>query len=234
MRLAVSALGAVGTVVAHSAIWETAPIGPDQPDYLNAVVTLRTVLGPTPLLERCGMSVFRVERNESNGGSFRLYCGHQEMVGSRFRVERSVEEMLASESGLGLTTAAPFEAFVGRVNSIRDETKAFLEDAARHGKRTYVYGASTKGGTLLQYFGLGPELIVAAADRNPYKWGKRWAGLGIDVVSEEEARATEPDYFFVLPWHFKREFLERERAFLDHGGKFIFPLPSFDVVGSQR
>lgn len=53
MRLAVSALGAVGTVVAHSAIWETAPIGPDQPDYLNAVVTLRTVLGPTPLLERC-------------------------------------------------------------------------------------------------------------------------------------------------------------------------------------
>jgi len=82
----------------------------------------------------------------------------------------------------------------------------------------------------LQYFGLDNTKIVAAAERNPDKWGKRTVGTNIPIVSEAEARAAGPDYFLVLPWHFMTEFKERERIFLEQGGKFIVPLPKFEII----
>ena len=98
------------------------------------------------------------------------------------------------------------------------------------GKKIYVYGASTKGNVLLQYLALETGIIVACADRNPVKWGRRTPGTNIPIVSEDSAR-EDADYFLVLPWHFKEEFLAREHRFLQRGGKFIFPLPKVEVVG---
>ena len=92
------------------------------------------------------------------------------------------------------------------------------------------YGASTKGNTMLQYFGLDHRLISAAAERNPDKWGKVTVGTRIPIVSEDEARHTKPDYFLVLPWHFLPEFREREKNYLVSGGKFIVPLPQFTLI----
>ena len=94
----------------------------------------------------------------------------------------------------------------------------------------YVYGASTKGNTLLQYFGLDRTLITAAAERNPDKCGKMTVGTHIPIVSEEEARAAKPDYFLVLPWHFLEEFRLREKVYLLSGGKFIVPMPHFTLI----
>jgi hypothetical protein len=98
------------------------------------------------------------------------------------------------------------------------------------GRKVYVYGASTKGNTVLQYFGLDHRVITAAAERNPQKWGKVTVGTRIPIVSEEEARRARPDYFLVLPWHFLREFQERERDYLHAGGRFILPAPHFAVI----
>ena len=103
-----------------------------------------------------------------------------------------------------------------------------IQTEAARGKKIYVYGASTKGNVLLQHFRLDASLIRACADKNPIKWGRRTPGTGIPIVSEEEARA-DADYFLVLPWSFKDEFLARETEFRARGGKFIFPLPVVEV-----
>jgi len=98
------------------------------------------------------------------------------------------------------------------------------------GKKIYVYGASTKGNTLLQFLNLTNCLIKTAADRNPDKWGKETVGTYIPIISEEQARKERPDYFLILPWHFLEEFLRREKEYLKSGGKFIVPLPSFKII----
>jgi hypothetical protein len=98
------------------------------------------------------------------------------------------------------------------------------------GKMSVGYGASTKGNVLLQFCGLGPDEIPAIADVNPEKLGCVSPGTHIPIVSEEEARALEPDYFLVLPWHFKSGIVEREREFLEKGGKMIFPFPESEIV----
>ena len=127
----------------------------------------------------------------------------------------------------------PYETFKKNVESIRRDIGSFLKNEKLQGKSIYVYGASAKGNTLLQYLNLDTSVITAAAERNPEKFGRRTPGTNIPIVSEEEARKAKPDYFVVLPWHFKKEFLEREKEYLSTGGKFVFPLPTFEVIGKE-
>ena len=93
-----------------------------------------------------------------------------------------------------------------------------------------IYGASTKGNTLLQLFGLTANDITAIAERSPYKFGKKTVGTEIPIVSEEEMRAAKPDYLLVLPWHFIDEFVKRERDYLEAGGALVVPCPEFKVI----
>jgi hypothetical protein len=120
--------------------------------------------------------------------------------------------------------------FAFHVGRIKRDVVGYIREQVGGGKTVYVYGASTKGNTLLQYFGLDCSLIKAAADRNPDKWGKVTVGTHIPIVSESEARASRPDYFLVLPWHFLDEFQQRERDYLRAGGRFILPAPHFSIV----
>lgn len=183
------------------------------------------------LLTRHRLRVLDVELNDVNGGSFRIYVAHagspvEPFPGADSRIRAREDE----ERDLALHTRAPYEAFAERVARVRDEVTLFIRQAVARGKVVDVYGASTKGNTLLQYFGLDHALIRWAAERNSDKWGKRTVGTRIPIVSEEQVRGEPPDYFLVLPWHFLREFEQRERAFLEAGGKFIVPLPTFRIV----
>jgi hypothetical protein len=108
-----------------------------------------------------------------------------------------------------------------------------LKKAKKQGKLVHGYGASTKGNTILQYAGLDSSYIEAAADRNPDKFGSETIATKIPIISEEDSRAMNPDYYLALPWHFLDEFLEREQEFLKRGGKFIVPLPEVRVVGAS-
>ena len=168
-----------------------------------------------------------LETNDINGGSFRSAVCHAD---APHETTAAVEKFRAREAELGLNSGAPYDAFRARIEGIRDELKAFIEGEIAKGKKIYAYGASTKGNTLFQFCGLDHRHISAAADRNPEKWGRRTPQTKIPIVSEATARADNPDYFLVLPWHFRDEFLKRERAFLDKGGKFIFPLPTVEIV----
>jgi len=185
------------------------------------------------LLTRHNLEVFDVELNDVNGGSFRIYIRHKGL-GKSIAVDPNaahrVEKIREDENLLGLNERKVYKDFVDRVNDLKEKTVSFIKDEVAKGKKVYVYGASTKGNTLLQFYGLDNHFITAAAERNPDKWGKKTVGTNIPIISEEQARTEKPDYFLVLPWHFLKEFQERERAFLESGGRFIIPLPKLEII----
>jgi SAM-dependent methyltransferase len=176
------------------------------------------------LLRRHGLEVFDVERNEINGGSFRAYIGH---IAAHARDE-SVPFLEAEERHLLGRRA--YSDFASRITSLKAKIHAFISQEKARGKVVYVYGASNRGNTLLQYFGLDHRLISAAAEVNPAKFGRRTVGTGIPIIPEEQARRDRPEYFLVLPWAFLEEFKRREREYLGSGGKFIVPLPDMRIV----
>lgn len=185
------------------------------------------------LLRRHGLQVFDAELNDVNGGSFRVYIKHKnggEKIKKSADAEVRLMEMRSSEKEMSLEQKGAHDEFVKRVKELKEKTLNFVKKERDSGKKIYVYGASTKGNTLLQFFGLTSDLIVAAVERNPDKWGKKTVGTNIPIISEEQARRENPDYFLILPWHFIEEFMEREEAFLRRGGKFIVPLPEFKII----
>ena len=122
-----------------------------------------------------------------------------------------------------------YNQFAQAVVKHRDELKAFIKDLQNNGKKIFGYGASTKGNVLLQYCGLTEQDLHCIAEVNPDKFGSFTPNTLIPIVSEQEAKAQNPDYFLVLPWHFRESIIEREQAFLEQGGKLIFPLPTLEV-----
>jgi 2-polyprenyl-3-methyl-5-hydroxy-6-metoxy-1,4-benzoquinol methylase len=180
------------------------------------------------LLRRHGLMVADVGENDINGGTIRVYACHQ---GGRFseRAEDArmrVYHMQRCEFDMKIDTAEPYAAFASRVAQIRTELPNLLRNLRAQGKIVYGYGASTKGNVILQYCGIGPDLVRGIADRNPAKWGQVTPGTGIPIISEDEMRAARPDHLLVLPWFFMREFLARETDFVWRGGKFIVPVPA--------
>lgn len=185
------------------------------------------------ILAAAGLKVARVQLNDSNGGSIRVWATH---IGcTTYDPWRdSVAELRRFEFDLELDTPRPYEKFMRRVQVHRDLLQSFLSSKRREGARIHIYGASTKGNTILQYCGIGHETVECAADRNPDKWGASIVGSGIPIVSEEESRAMRPNYYLVLPWHFRREFVQREAATVAAGTCLIFPLPEVSVVGASN
>lgn len=185
------------------------------------------------LLKRHNLEVFDVELNDINGGSFRIYIKYKD-GGQAIKIsegaQQRIDNLRNEEKRLKLNDKKIYEDFAERVEKIKKEVFYFIKGEVEKGKKVYVYGASTKGNTLLQYFNLDNSLISAAAERNSAKWGKKTVGTNIPIISEEQARAEKPDYFFILPWHFLKEFKEREAKYLKNDGKFIVPLPEFRII----
>lgn len=189
------------------------------------------------LLNLHDFSVADAQLNDVNGGSIRVFirnrAGGQNAFGTgayRKQAAERVSRLRESEAELGLDQATPYLEFAERVQGIKRQVHGFIKDQVERKKKVFVYGASTKGNVMLQYFGLDNSVINAAAERNPDKWGKVTVGTRIPIISEEEARAAKPDYFLVLPWHFIEEFKMRERDYLSSTGKFIVPLPQFTLI----
>ena len=140
--------------------------------------------------------------------------------------------MRAQENSIGLLPQAPYQEFRARVQRVGAKLRDWLRVEREQGREISVYGASTKGNTLLQVFAIDHTLIRSAAERNPEKWGKFTVGTWIPIVSEAEARSNAND-FLVLPWHFMQEIQTRERDFLHRGGKLIAPLPTPRVITAE-
>lgn len=187
------------------------------------------------LMARCGLKVFKVDFNNINGGSIRCYATHT----SNFKFkshefQQTLKRVRQQEFDLELDTDKPYKDFQDRINSHKEELSSLLKRLKIDGRCVHVYGASTKGNTILQWCGIDNTIIDYASDRNPDKSGARTIGTNIPIISEEESRRMKPDYYLVLPWHFRDEFLEREKEIINNGTKFIFPLPEIEIVGKQR
>jgi ADP-ribose pyrophosphatase YjhB (NUDIX family) len=183
------------------------------------------------MMKRAKLRVARVEFNDINGGSFRLLIRHESHTARRPEDEQLLARVRLNEERLGLQTQRPYSQFQTEIETIRHELTDLLKKLKTEGKKVYIYGASTKGNTILQFCGITKDLVGKAADRNPFKWGRRTLGTNISIVSEDDARRDKPDYFLVLPWHFFPEFVAREHAWLQSGGRFIIPLPGVRLVG---
>jgi SAM-dependent methyltransferase len=187
------------------------------------------------MLKDCGMKVLKVEFNDINGGSIRCYAAHASNFEFKSRDDhRTLVQVRQREFDLALDTDKPYRNFQDRINRHKDDLCGLLKGLRGQGKRIHVYGASTKGNTILQWCGIDRTIIDCAADRNPEKDGAKTIGTEIPIVSEEKSRAMKPDYYLVLPWHFKKEFLAREEALLAQGVGFIFPLPAIEIVQRGR
>lgn len=178
------------------------------------------------LLKRYGLEVFDLELRDLNGGSFRTYICFE----NTRPIANIVYEQIELEKLINLQRKKIYTDFTKRIKLVRKLVYEFIKQEVSKGKRVYVYGASTRGNTLLQYFHLDKKLIAKAVERNPEKWGTKIASVDIPIISEEQARKEKPDYMLVLPWFFKDEFLQREKEYLKDGGHFIFPLPQLEIV----
>jgi hypothetical protein len=180
------------------------------------------------LLSRNGLRIVDVQMNAVNGGSFAVTAAHES---SRLVTNNAVVEwLLEQEELMGLHTPKPFREFEERVYQHRLNLLNLVRGLVADGKKVLGYGASTKGNVLLQFCGLSSNELPAIAEVNPDKFGAYTPGTLIPIVSEAEAKAMKPDYFLVLPWHFKNSILERESEYLASGGKMIFPMPEIEIV----
>ena len=169
-----------------------------------------------------------MQTNAVNGGSFAVTaCKKSAQYISN---EPVIQWLLQQEADMGLDTPTPYRNFEERVFRHRKSLKGLIESLVASGKTIAGYGASTKGNVLLQFCGLGVEHIPFIAEVNEDKFGSFTPGTNIPIISEEDARNRKPDYFLVLPWHFRAGILEREWKFIQDGGKFIFPLPEIEII----
>jgi len=182
------------------------------------------------LFKKNGLSIIDVEVNSVNGGSYRIFATKTGVCDSlpSDSAKKRIEKIHTDETFLAQKST--YESFLSRLEKNKSQCVEFIESEVARGKTVWVYGASTKGNVILQYFGLDNRLISGASERSPWKWGRYTIGSMIKCVSEEEARREAPDYFLVLPYAFIDEFYERERSWRESGGKFIVPLPEFRVL----
>jgi C-methyltransferase C-terminal domain len=180
------------------------------------------------ILEEAGMRPIDVKMNNVNGGSFAVTAVRRD--DQTRAAQPAVTWLLEQEDRMGLATPRPYREFEDRVYRHRADLRRLLEALAAAGMKVVGYGASTKGNVLLQFCGIGPSLMCCIAEVNEEKFGAFTPGTGIPIVSEAEARAMQPDYFLVLPWHFRDGIVRREAEFLARGGRMIFPFPEIEIV----
>lgn len=180
------------------------------------------------LLEEEGLRIIDVQMNDINGGSFAVTASKQNAeYQSNWPV---INWMLNLEQEMGLDTVRPYEEFAMRAAKHKKNLTDLIKALVADGKRVFGYGASTKGNVLLQYCGFTEKEIPYIAEVNTEKFGSFTPGSNIPIISEKEARELKPDYFLVLPWHFKNSIIAREEKFMEDGGKFIFPLPEIEII----
>ncbi len=178
------------------------------------------------LLNKHGLEVVDVSTSMVNGGVLRTVIQHKGVS----KPKLSVAHQRFIEQDYGLHTPFPYQGFAKRVEEGAKQLKRVIADINESGKKCYIYGASTRGGTIWQYVGLDVSDLPFAVDRNPDKVGKKIASIGVPIISEKQAREDMPEYMLVSIWFFKDEVVEREQSYIKRGGTLIFPLPELESI----
>lgn len=180
------------------------------------------------MADRVGFKIVDVEFNDTNGGSYAVTVAKS---GSAYAENRTVvDQILRDEESKGCGKLDPYEEFSKRAHLHREELLRLIRDIQSQGHTIVGYGASTKGNVVLQFCNITPKEIPFIAEVNEDKFGCFTPGTHIPIIPESEAKAMNPEFFLVMPWHFKNFIVEKEQEYLASGGKLVFPLPSLEVV----
>ena len=179
------------------------------------------------MVKNNNLRVFDLRTNNINGGSTQYFiCKNNAKFKTNYK---TINKFVKKENIMRLTNKKTFLRFFNHINKMKRSTKKYIDKIVSQNKIIHGYGASTKGNVLLQYFGINRKHIKYIADRNPKKDNHFTPGTKIKIITESKSRRLKPNFYLVLPWHFKKEILNRERNLIKKGSKFIFPLPSFRV-----
>ncbi len=182
-----------------------------------------------PLFERHGLTLFACERIPIHGGSLRIFVGPTHA----HPVETSVRVLLAEEESKGVNTSRYYADFARKVTHLKEALLQLLRELRAQGHRLCAYGASAKGSTLLNYYGLGRDgfdCLDFVVDRSPAKQGRLTPGTHLPILPVEELMSRRPRHALLLTWNFAEEILRQQQAWRDAGGKFILPLPEVKLV----
>jgi len=185
-----------------------------------------SLLAVQRILDHHGLAVFDVEELPTHGGSLRVFACHSEQ---KRPAASSVEAVLAAERAAGLDRLDTYRSFGAAVRTTRRMLRDFLTGAKLAGRTVVGYGAPAKGNTLLNYCGVGTDLIAYTVDRSPHKQGKFLPGTHIPIYHPDRIRATKPDFVLILPWNLRREIMEQMAFIRDWGGRFVVPIPQVRV-----
>jgi len=180
------------------------------------------------MLKKNNLRILDIKRNSINGGSIRFYISSS---GSVYKSNKKfIKTIMNEENKLNLDKVYTYKIFYKKIILIKYSLLKIIKNLKKNSQKICGYGASTKGNILLQFFGINNKHLEHISDRNPAKNGHYTPGTKIKIVSEKESRRCNPNYYLVLPWHFKSEILEREKKLLYKGTKFIFPLPTIKII----
>ncbi len=175
-----------------------------------------------------GLKVFDIHTNKINGGSIRFFISDNH---AKYKInKKNIDKYLNEEKKYKLEKISTYKKFFKKINNLKIKLNKIINKIRLEDKTIHGYGASTKGNVLLQYFNISNNQIPYIADRNPEKNNHYTPGTKIKVITEKISRNLKPDYYLVLPWHFKDEILKREKKIIKNGTKFIFPLPMIKVI----
>jgi len=182
------------------------------------------------LAERAGLELFDVERQSVHGGSLRIFLQHPRQRA----VTENVRKMLAEEVTAGLTSNDHFVSFGARVQKLKANLLSMLTKFKSSGKHLAAYGAPAKGNTLLNYCGIGADLLDFTVDRSPHKQGLYLPGSHLPILAPSMLLERNPDYTVMLPWNLADEIIEQQREYLARGGHFIVPIPEPRIISNSR
>ena len=175
-----------------------------------------------------GLTLFDVEELPTHGGSLRIYAKHKN--DNTKLISERVHKMLKRETDLGFADIKHYFTFDEQVRKIKRDLLSFLIKAKQEGRIIVGYGAAAKGNTLLNYCGIRRDFIEYVVDKNPFKQGRYLPGSRIHIESPDKIRETKPDYVLILPWNIKGEIMDQLSFIRAWGGKFVVPIPKFEVV----
>jgi len=173
------------------------------------------------------MVLIDIQPQKTHGGSMRYVLAHA----GAYPVSDAVTKLLLKEQDLGLHLLPTFEAFRKKVEKSRTDLVSLLRNLKSQGKRIAGYGATSKSTTILNYCGIGPDLIEYISDTTPIKQGKFTPGMHIPVKTYEAFKTNPPDYAVLFAWNHAEEIMANEKAFMDAGGKWIVHVPKVQVLG---
>lgn len=176
------------------------------------------------LFRRHGLHLNEVRRLSIHGGSLRLYIEPSERVGE------SVRSLLALEREEGVDRLDYYRNFAREVESVKSGLLSLLRSLRADGKRIAAYGAAAKGATLINYVGIGGDLVDFVVDRNTFKQGRHMPGQHLPIFGPERLLEARPDYVLLLAWNFASEIREQQAAYVDAGGRFIVPVPEPGIL----